>query len=143
MRAYRRCSNKYSGERSSYQIGIETVRDTKSIEGFYPILIEFILLRDWTRKNVLHPFIWANFRNFHSIMNMKIKKERKCEGVSTRECVIYNHPEFRILQTVHNNFSFIFLHVLSQSLSLGLTNSIRSTLCIDNKYFILKISINT
>lgn len=84
--------------------------DTKSIEGFYPILIEFILLRDWTLKNVLHPFIWGNFRNFHSIMNMK------SEGVSVRRMCD--------LQSAYNSAdsACCFLHVLSPSLWLGLTN---------------------
>lgn len=79
--------------------------DTKSIEGFYPILIEFILLRDWTFKNVLHPFIWGNFRNFHSIMN--IWKARVFE---LEQCVIYNQQN-KILQTLHVTF-FMFYHNL-------------------------------
>lgn len=113
--------------------------DTKSIEGFYPILIEFILLRDWTLKNVLHPFIWENFRNFHSIMN--IWKARVFQLV---ECVIYNQQSNFADSQLY--FILLLIHVLSQSLLPRRGWQILfSTLCIDDKYFIriLKISINT
>lgn len=45
------------------KIRLETVRQRASGE-LYPILIEFILLRDWTSKNVLHPFIWKKLPEF-------------------------------------------------------------------------------